>query len=120
MIVSQKQATEAAALLGLDINATLDKHAVTVAYRAKAMETHPDKGGTLEAFAAVDRAKHIMELWVSRVAEKVAGLGRPCEACDGTGYIRQNRGFNTATLRRQCTRCRGSGDADYDHDHTVD
>lgn len=120
MIIS-KQAAEAAALvLGLDLGDHLDETAITVAYRAKARETHPDAGGSAEAFARVDRAKHVMIHWIKRVKEETvqAAIDGLCENCGGSGFIKQHRGF-AAPLRRQCPRCRGTGDINYEHDNSV-
>lgn len=129
MIVSQRQAEEAWELLARSIG-TRDPtplHEVTEAivssrYRYCTLFTHPDReGGSLEKFAPVDRAKHVLMAWLARAPEtSAAALGsNGCPACDGTGVIKVQRGF-TAPLRRQCVKCKGTGDLNYDHDKLGD
>lgn len=119
MHVNEKMAREAADLLAFPSLDTVDLEGVKEHYRTAAKGAHPDAGGSAEAFAQVDRAKHILLAWLEKVANapppaQLHGK-RPCEACDGMGHITLQSGRpGRLGLRRQCQRCHGSGDADYD------
>lgn len=119
MIVTEQMAREAAGDLGLTLHDTLDETTVSMAYRALAKTVHPDVGGSAEAFAAVDRAKHVLMEWLKRKATTTIARAhgkRPCTHCEGRGYIVLTSGRpGSMGLRRQCQRCHGSGDADYDN-----
>lgn len=127
MIVSAKQAQEAWNLLrpystienGDLMQATNHEHAEDVvrdAYRQAARVTHPDKGGTAEAFAAVDRAKHVLLAWLARPQPtQTDHKKKPCDYCGGLGHVyTQGTRPGSQGLRRTCPKCRGSGDADID------
>lgn len=122
MIVSRTQAEEASKelLIHVFFLQGLTVEVVQQAYRSRARETHPDTGGTLEQFVAVDRAKHVLIAWLNRQPEAVAKALQPelCNACDGTGTIHVGRGF-VKPLRMQCGKCKGTGDLSYDHDKTT-
>jgi DnaJ-class molecular chaperone len=107
-------AGEAAALLGIiDPYTEAD---VSAAYRAKAKTTHPDAGGSSEAFAAVDRAKHVLMRWLERSdrSEAAADTGVKCQRCNGTGYTVSQRAWRG--MRVQCIRCRGTGEEGVEHE----
>ena len=93
---------------------------VAGAYRAMARAAHPDAGGSAEQFTIVNNAKTALGHWLAGRAaaaapDITAGL---CERCGGTGWLRMRAGFSSG-FRQQCPKCRGSGDANFDHDHTV-
>lgn len=95
---------------------------VNASYRKAAAHTHPDApGGSIEAFAKVDRAKHILLKWLEKqsgpAAPAPAGAA-PCPACDGKGFVttKAQRGFKITELRRQCRRCNGTGEDGVEHD----
>lgn len=120
MIVSRRMAEAASKelLIHALFLSGLELHHVEEAYRSRARETHPDQpGGSAEAFVAVDKARHILKEWLDKgdcdVPRSVFELRR-CESCNGTGTRRLQRGFGS--MLTQCTRCHGSGDADYDAD----
>lgn len=125
MIVSERQAREAwetikAACLvdapeGVEAvwSFPLSKESLTVAYRQAAKVTHPDSGGSLEAFAAVDRAKHILLHWLDRSAVEEAkphGGVAPCPRCDGKGYMELRGSRFGSIMRKQCPTCQGNGE----------
>lgn len=123
MIVTRKMAEEAWAVLARSIG-TIDGGAleevtedrVNSRFRYCALFAHPDRdGGTVEKFAEVDRAKHVLLEWLKRgeTAQPVQQK-QDCQRCGGTGYVTSQRGFRA--MRVSCPLCRGSGDADYDHD----
>lgn len=90
------------------------------AYRTAARYTHPDTGGTLEQFAAVDRAKHILIRWLAQrpTAAVDAVIGGLCAHCEGAGNVRVQRGFRS--MRVSCPKCHGTGDSHYTPDKTGD
>lgn len=118
MIVSRKAYEEAVALLlpywpdELSTAHPLDKERVTIMYRLAARHLHPDRGGSAEAFAAVDRAKHVLLHWLARAEaqeDKPHGGVSKCPRCDGRGYMELRNGFK-APLRKQCPTCNGNGE----------
>lgn len=118
MIVNRGHATDALADLGMaqgpDEYTAADLKA---AYRFRAGLTHPDReGGSIEAFAVVDRAKHVLEAWLAkRSTEARLGLvAPPCVRCGGTGRIKVHKGFKFYLVK--CVTCNGTGDGGYDHD----
>lgn len=114
MIATRKEVD--AALAVLDVAEPFTSEDVKLAYRAKVQTAHPDKGGSPEAFALVDRAKHVLLRWLEQGAgQKTAtGAGRECTRCQGRGYVESHRGFRA--LKMQCPQCRGSGDLDTEHE----
>jgi DnaJ-class molecular chaperone len=110
VIISLKTAEEAAAALGLTIHPALDENVVNMAYRVLAKVTHPDAGGSLEAFAEVDRAKHILLMWLKADAAKPVAQphGEQCPRCAGKGFVASQRGFRA--MRVSCPMCRGTGE----------
>lgn len=75
-------------ILGVTPSSTLEE--IKAAYRRACMTTHPDRGGTPEAFDAVHRAYRAL----SR---------RPCATCGGKGWVAKRQG---AFVRRdQCPEC---------------
>lgn len=124
MIVSRKMAEDAALIFGFDIDSgLLAADQINAAYRAEAKKAHPDLGGSPEAFAAVDRAKHILLAWLERQGDseptKPHGGVTVCPRCDGRGFLELRRGF-AAPLRRQCPTCTGSGEIYDEKDKGVD
>lgn len=95
--------TEDEARAELGVAAGVGVEASRQAYRRRAAATHPDAGGTADAFARVTEAWAVVRAAEERLAEERAkcracrGEGRrvvasgwrrlrvPCEACDGTG-----------------------------------
>lgn len=120
MIISRAKAEEAAKELlihGFFLEG-LTEQVVNEAYRSRARETHPDmEGGSGEAFARVDWAKHVMLAWISKQGEYVTipTLGAKCLNCGGGGFIQKQLGFKKGA-RVQCVRCSGTGDAGYEPD----
>lgn len=96
----------------------LDRDDVTDAYKIAVKATHPDRGGSVEAFAAVDRAKHVLLAWLDRAGASEAAVpahgGGPCPKCHGDGYLRLRKSFRE--LRTMCPTCRGSGEADVEQE----
>lgn len=120
MIISEKMARTAWDTLcaacadpehaGVELEAVTEG-LVNAAYRVAARKTHPDAGGTAEAFAQVDRAKHIVLRWLVRrptPAEVPHGGVEECPRCGGSGFVMRRHGFRE--MRAQCPSCRGSGE----------
>ena len=128
MIVNRKHAEEAWATLlaaeypGQHVGAPMPESAgeVTASYRKAAANTHPDAGGTLEAFAAVDRAKHVLLKWLERQSKEAPAKleADHCPDCEGRGFVvrKAQRGFKTTELRIQCRKCRGTGELGVEQD----
>lgn len=95
---------------------SITEESVGFQYRYASKFTHPDRGGTAEAFARVDRAKHVLLAWLAKPKPAtVEHRKRPCEACTGSGHVYASSGRpGSKGLRRQCVKCRGSGDLDLD------
>lgn len=116
MIISKAMVEQAQTVLGLEgLPLTLDS--VKVAYRTLAKKHHPDVGGDPQQFAAVDRAKCLLEEWlvknpIQHVAEQM--LKEDCPNCKGKGRIVIRKHFGQMTIT--CGRCKGSGDANWDED----
>lgn len=125
MIISKKQADEAWVVLRTyariiderwDADELVDvqgrtKTDVTDAYRAACRTVHPDMGGDVERFAAVDRAKHVLMAWLERagtVSDAPPAHGQPCARCNGLGHVLSQRAFRA--MRVQCPTCRGAGE----------
>jgi len=114
MLVTLTMAEEAAKALELY---PMDHHVVTAetiqaAYKRRARETHPDApGGSAEAFVSVDKAKHILLVWLQRKQPPASATdkGAKCPTCDGSGFIWQASGFKRG-LKRQCAPCHGTGE----------
>lgn len=120
MIVSEKAARVAAETLALpweDLHLDSDPVGrVALAFRMAARNTHPDMGGNAEAFAAVDRAKHVLLAWLEKPRTATPEhKKRACDYCKGSGRVHQPSGRPGSNgLMRTCPKCHGSGDADYD------
>lgn len=129
MIVNRDHAETAWAVLlaaeypGESVGAPMPESAgeVTASYRKAAAHTHPDMpGGSVEAFARVDRAKHVLLKWLERQGSD----GPPklqaerCPDCDGKGHVvrKGQKGFKVTELRVQCRKCRGTGELGVEHD----
>lgn len=112
MIVSRKDAEAACEALGWGretLDSGMTAEGVAAQYRLVAKATHPDGGGSMEQFVAVDRAKHVLLEWLKR---KPAALpphhGERCPKCDGRGFVDSQRGFRA--MRVSCPLCRGTGE----------
>jgi DnaJ-class molecular chaperone len=81
---------------------------VRASYRAASKRAHPDGGGDPAAFAAVDRAKHVLLEWLKKPRPAEVPHGEKCDRCAGKGFMMSQRGFRA--LRVQCARCRGTGE----------
>ncbi len=85
-------------MLGIPETASPDE--VRAAWKRKAIETHPDKGGKMEDF----HAARVAFAEALRIAENA-----PCAECIGTGRREERFGFYTMPMR--CDACRGTGKA---------
>jgi hypothetical protein len=87
----------------------LTAEAVAVAFKQAAKVAHPDAGGSMEAFVAVDRAKHVLLAWLAKPQSGPAPAhGEPCPRCTGKGFILSQRAFRA--MRLSCPMCRGTGE----------
>lgn len=117
MIVTRKAAEEALTVLRIaSTPETVEESEVTSAFRAVAKGAHPDAGGSVEAFATVDRAKHVLLEWLKRrpTGPALPHHGEKCERCDGKGYVMSHRAFRS--MRVQCPSCRGTGEIGVEHE----
>lgn len=114
MIIKNEDVESAVTLLGIT-GYPLTAENVNNAYRKLAKEHHPDTGGDMGKFVAVDRAKHILLEHLKRSKATQPKWTKPdCPNCGGKGRVMLRRGFATMTVT--CGRCKGSGDADWDAD----
>lgn len=131
MIVSEKQARAALATmlehlsteelieLGVAPGMQVTEAVANAMYRRAAKRTHPDAGGSMEAFAAVDRAKHVLVLFAQRTATVPhPATAKPCHRCEGRGFIARQKGFKS--MRVTCAACRGSGEEGVEIDERSD
>lgn len=117
MIITRTMAEEAAETLALDLSLPLTAEQVGQAYRLLAKAAHPDAGGSPEAFAAVDRAKHVLLGWLARSpapVDTLSDVGEQCYKCSGKGFVVSQRGWRQ--MRVQCLMCRGAGTLGVEHD----
>jgi hypothetical protein len=125
VIVSRKMAEEACETLGWG-KETLSGDGPTTSginaqFRTAAGAAHPDKGGTAEAFVALDRARHVLLAWLERQAEAPApshGGAAECPRCHGAGRIMMHRGVRQMPM--QCPACQGNGEIYDDRESTGD
>jgi hypothetical protein len=115
MLVSRAKAEEAMLEMGWGAEslATLTAEGLKAQYRLRATQTHPDAGGSAEAFARVDWAKCALEHWLKQPnTDRPAQFQNDCPNCTGKGYVQRQIGFKLGP-RVQCARCSGTGDVDY-------
>lgn len=84
-------------ILGIPEDSTPEQ--VKAAYIEKAKTTHPDGGGTAEAFQELQRAHD--------AAHEIASKPKKCEPCEGKGRTVIQKGFNKMTML--CKACGGRG-----------
>lgn len=119
MLVSRAMAEDAAFTFGFDLSAPMTEEHINAMYKSLAKKAHPDAGGSAEAFARVDRAKHVLLAWLAKKPEAAqASAGEPCPMCEGRGKVHQRSGFKRGMLR-QCPSCQGHGEV-MDIDRTGD
>lgn len=94
--------------LGVDRTATPAE--IKAAYRAKASEAHPDRGGDHEAMAALTVAYDVLGDEAKRASydEMLNMLGTPCGRCNGEGRTFKQKGFTNRTAV-SCKTCGGEG-----------
>lgn len=118
MIVTRVKAKEACEILGWGVETLGEEFTpagVVAQYKHAAKSAHPDTGGSAEAFARVDWAKHALLAWLRQqggATEHSVFDRTRCDACNGSGRVTMRKGWST--LQVSCTKCHGSGDADYD------
>lgn len=118
-MVTKNQVMEAALLLGVTLH-DLSKDRIQAAFKEKAKEAHPDRGGSNEEFVEVDRAKEILLLHLSKTKpgrRKVHKAGKQtneCPACGGQGRVRLHRGLHSMVV--QCGACQGTGERGFKPD----
>ena len=118
MIITRVKAEEAAGVFGFKLDGILAEDLIIAAYRAEAKKAHPDAGGSTEAFARVDWAKHALLAWIKQEGTQEAPpvlKKQTCYRCGGLGFTQEQVGFRKGA-RRQCQRCGGSGDLNFDPD----
>src|SRR4051812_292769 len=125
MIVSVAKASEAADVLGVELD-NLTPTTLRRAYRTKTKDCHPDHHGSgqLQLWARVSWAKECLTYWLEHhppeeAFEEPQGAG-DCRACKGPGrvVVRQTNRFGPP-LTMACIICRGLGTVipeENDHD----
>lgn len=116
-IISRKMAEEACEALGWGketLDGEMTAEGVNAQYRAAVMEAHPDRGGSQEAFVAVDRAKHVLLAWLEKSEQAPPAHGEQCPRCEGRGYVDHQRAFRA--MKVTCPRCRGTGELGVEHE----
>lgn len=116
MIISAQKANEAAEVLGIELTC-LTKKVLGSAYRAKAMECHPDHHGTakLQQWARVSWAREALRIWIEKhpPVEQPKDITKTgdCRACEGTGRVKvvRQRGSFGKPLTMACVICKGLG-----------
>lgn len=88
---------EALAALGLDEDARVAD--VRDNFRMLVWNAHPDHGGTLEKFNALNDAYHEALHWVSHVL---------CGACNGAG-VQRSINAQMKITEKSCGACNGAG-----------
>ena len=105
MLTSKAKAEEAAQALGLSLD-DLTSQTLGAAYKEQAKLHHPDsETGSHEGFQRVIQAKGVLLAWLEqrRVSGGSAAALTDCPDCQGKGYVRVTRGFQTLSMR--CRRC---------------
>jgi len=94
--------------LGVDRTATPEE--IKAAYRAKASEHHPDRGGDHETMAALTVAYETLGDEAKRKSydEMLNMLGTACGQCSGEGRRWKQKGFSARTAAT-CKACGGEG-----------
>ena len=115
MIINAAKATEAAGILGVELD-TLCPDELSRAYRAKARQHHPDSADSYspEAWARVSWAKEVLTRWLEQrqpVPVVVTATMGDCRSCAGTGRIpiTKRKGFGAKPITVMCVMCNGSG-----------
>jgi DnaJ-class molecular chaperone len=75
------------------------------AYKRRALELHPDRGGDPRAFAELTAAK---DRALTALERPTPGPGR-CQVCRGRGKVERRRGFYAVQVT--CPACHGRGRA---------
>lgn len=94
--------------IGVDRASTTDE--IKAAYRAKASEMHPDRGGDADQMAALNVAYEVLMDEASRkhYDELLEVIGTKCGQCDGQGRRYKQKGFHSRTAV-SCKSCNGEG-----------
>lgn len=82
------------------------------AHKARAMEAHPDKGGTPEALHKVQEAWKLISTPAARkdYDDRLASCGmRACPRCAGLGYASRLMAGLVKRKRFECPACEGTG-----------
>ena len=121
MIITDTMLKESLAALNMESLSTWGEQELKSHYREAARTAHPDAGGTMKDWAAVDKANAVLKEYL----RKPGGPAQPkppervkCGHCLGNGYTvrKGQRGFKVTTLRVQCVRCKGTGEEGVEHD----
>lgn len=81
-------------------------------HRLGSQKHHPDRigGGDEKAFTELQAAWRLVKTSEARslLRTQLQGLGDPCAACSGRGYLMLQKKFTTVT-RKACVKCGASG-----------
>lgn len=94
--------------LVLDVYRASKPEDITYAYRMLASRLHPDKGGDMAAFAALNKAQEVLRNSVLRrhYEKQLDAMGRECHRCAGQGYKVL---FRARLTKERCPECQGMG-----------
>lgn len=83
---------------------------ITLEYKRKAREQHPDKGGDPAEFAELTAAWNTLKDKKKRAEYNMALINhyRNCSSCGGKGKRYKQAGFTAKTMQL-CTTCQGVG-----------
>lgn len=95
-------------VLGVDRSASAEE--IDLAFYRKAAENHPDRGGTQEDMAAINRAAMVLRDPDRRAKydKELELCAELCPKCDGAGRRWKQRGL-TARTAVVCETCNGAG-----------
>lgn len=81
-------------------------------HRSGSQRHHPDRigGGDENAFTELQAAWRLIKTPEARslLRTQLQGLGDPCTACSGRGYMLKQKSF-TVALKTACSKCGASG-----------
>ena len=112
MIINAAKASEAAKILGVELD-SLTPNVLSGAYRQAAAAAHPDaacENYDAQRWASVSWAKEVLIRWLERrEKEEPAAHADKCRACDGLGRIPVSRATFGKPMTMLCVMCKGNG-----------
>lgn len=96
-------------LSDLELPPTATEADVKLRYRQLAMKAHPDRGGTVAQFQALQKAyeEALAEVGGVAIDSDLGVFTQVCMDCAGNGYTLRGSGFST--IKFTCSHCGGTG-----------